>query len=351
MIQFQFTLSENIFKMHNVDENLKQVDFMQPGRYMNLLKCVDKSFNILPPPSNHAIERPYVQYFARMNTPITSIKTFPFNSYFAIGTINAIYIASNKLESTITFPKDETTMIYNIDVHPSSIFVACDGSSNNVRIISLQDYSSVAQLNNHKKKVSSIYFLPSVSKIYSTSYDGNLIISDLVKKKECFRFAKIDDGVGISTSVLKDDESVIAIGLDNGRVGVFDQREDQGMISINAHSNLVNSLALTSIGPYLSSCSIDKTMKVWDLRNIQEPVFQQNNLEFGLSKILFINESIIGGALSDGKFLKWDFKQNSLLKITRLSKFGVFCLDIQREDDFIIYTSEDKLISLFYYDL
>lgn len=351
---------------NNLDEGLLIDDFMQPGAYAFALNHVQKSIQLFPPfktveddskkeSNNDRKEkknRPYVQHFARLNTPVSCIRSFPFGDKFAIGTINAIYIASNKLEPACILPKNESTIIKNIDVHPSSMFVACDGPSdhNTIRIISLQNQLPIMELNKHSKRVSSIYFLPSVCKIMSTGYDGSLIISDVVKKKECYRHTVLNGEKAITTSSIKSDESMISLGFDNGYVGIFDERESDGMIELkNYHSQWINSLCFAPVKSYLATNSIDKSLCVWDLRNLEKPLFVKENIDANLSKVLFLNDTVLTAASTTGQLIQWDFNCGSILRIDKVREFGLFEMDIQRELDRMIISSEDKVVSLFYY--
>ncbi|KAK8896592.1 RING finger and WD repeat domain-containing protein 2 [Tritrichomonas musculus] len=337
-------------------------DFMQPGSYAYALSHNQKSLQVFPPfNSINGVEgneskqtRPYIQHFARLNTPVSAIRAFPFGDNFAIGTINTIYIASNKLEPTFNLPQNESTIVKNIDVHPSSIFLACDGPTdhNTIRIVSLQSHTQVMELNKHKKEVSSILFLPSVSKVLSTSFDGSLIISDLIKKHECFKFDKYEDKNAITTSSIKSDEAIISIAFDNGSVGIFDHRESSGMISLkNSHSMWVNSLCFAPVKSYMATNSIDKSLRVWDLRYLDEPLFRKDNLDTNLSKVIFLNDSVLAGASTKGELIQWDFNNSTVLRFDKVREFGLFEMDIQRESNRIVVSSEDTVVSMFYYYL
>ena len=343
-------------------------DFMQPGSYAYALNHLQKTIQLFPPfnsvnndsnkDSNNDTKekktRPYIQHFARLNTPISCIRAFPYDDNFAIGTINAIYIASNKLEPACILPNNESTIIKNIDVHPSSMFIACDGPSDNntIRIISLQNRLPIMELNKHKKKVSSILFLPSVCKIMSTSYDGSLIISDVIKKQECYKFRDFEDKNSITTSSIKNDESIISIGLDNGCIGIFDHRENAGVIQLkNSHSLWINSLCFAPVKSYMATNSIDKSLCVWDLRYLETPLFRKENIDANLSKILFLNDSVLASASTNGQLIQWDFNGGSILRIDKVREFGLFEMDIQRKLDRIVVASEDTVVSIFYYHL
>ncbi|OHT02433.1 hypothetical protein TRFO_30504 [Tritrichomonas foetus] len=336
--------------MNVIDKELVVDDFMRPGEYSNTIKKGEKMFEIFPSPESE-LQRPYIQHMARLNTQVTSIRSFPFNPYFAIGSINTIYIASSQLISTVHFTQKESAIIDIIDVHPSSMFLACNGSQNDVRIMSLQNCKTVMNLNRHDKKISSIYFVPSLCKIYSTGYDGLIIISDLVKSKECYKYRNYEDKMAMTSSDMKDDESIISVGFDNGKIGIFDNREAEKAIEISAHSNWVNSVNFAPVGSYISSCSIDKSMKVWDLRNIEKPIMNKGELPFSLSKTIFLNESVLCGTSSDGKFIRWDFKNDTLISLMQVRDFGIFSSDVQREQDRLIISAEDNVVSFLYYDL
>ena len=318
---------------------------------MNVLIILNKDSNN---GDQEKLVRPYVQHFARLNTPVSAIKAFPFGDNFAIGTINTIYIASNKLEPGFFLPKNESTIITNIDVHPSSMFLACDGPAehNSIRIVSLQNRLPIMELNKHKKKVSSILFLPSVCKVMSTSHDGSLIISDVVQKQECYKLNTFNEEKAITTSSMKNDETMISLGFDNGHIGIFDNRESVGMTTLkNSHSMWINSLCFAPVKSYMSTNSIDKSLCVWDLRYLGEPLFRKSELDVNISKVLFLNDSVLAAATTTGQLIQWDFNSGTIIRIDKVREFGVFEMDIQREHNRIVLASEDTVVSMFYYNL
>lgn len=343
-----------------VENNLE--DFMQPRSYEFTLQQIEQSFQLFPPfnsprqPTKDDFDqtekqKPYIEHFARLNSPISTIQAFPYGDCFAIGTINCIYIASNKLDRIIPFQENERTIFENIDVHPSTMVLACDSPArtNSVRIVSLQNNSTIMTLNKHMRKITSIFFLPSVHKIFSTALDGVLMISDLIKGTESYRFAAYENKSAITTASIKDEE-LISIGFDSGLVGIFDNREEEGMIQIpNAHSDYVNSIAFTPSQSQIATTSLDQMIKVWDFRNLEKPIFSQEAKGIHLSKIFFLDDSIVAGTSTTGKLIQWDASTGNLLKMNTVRQFGIFASTQQRDLDRLIVSSEDNVVSMLYY--
>ena len=338
---------------YSFPDSTTYVDPFRPRRFDYYITT--NSITIFPPVKQPIKKNPpYVQHILRSSSQISSLKSFPVNDIFALGTFNTIYVlAPPKVEISIDLPKESPSLIECIDVHPSEVYLACDGSSN-VRIISIPSGEIVASLNRHSQHVSSVFFAPTFNKVISTSFDGSLIISDFVKQKLCYRYDKFLNERSISTGAIRDDESIIVVGFNNGIIGIFDDREENGMIQLNAHSSWINSIAISSKNIdnacHIASSSTNKDVKIWDIRNLSEPILaQENSQECNFCKVMFSDDQSFFAMGVNGIISRWDYAENSLMNVYDLQTKSVTKCDLQRDFRRINFAGDNKVVSSLFY--
>lgn len=62
---------------------------------------------------------------------------------------------------------------------------------------------------------------------------------------------------------------MLAIGLKNGNIEILDNNTFEKYYSLKAHSREIRSVCFSPCGRYLSSCSLDNTIKIWDCINFK----------------------------------------------------------------------------------
>ena len=292
--------------------------------------------------------RPIVQPILRANAQITSIKYFPFSDAFVIGTLNAIYSVTESLKQDVAvyFDQNENIVINLLDVHPSEAFVACNSPSSSVRIVSLGTGSTVYECNKHKRTVSAVFFAPSFNRVCSAALDGTFIMSDLVKKRQCYCYDVFKDESPISTASMRHDETVIAFGFANGNVGIFDHRTSGQMTTLKAHSNWVNSVDFCVSSCNFATCGIDRTFKIWDLRRLEQPAFNESQLESSLKRVFFLNDGTFHTVAINGCISKWSICEGATCSL-KVKQCDIVACDAATDTNKIMLSGEDMVLSSF----
>jgi WD40 repeat protein len=291
--------------------------------------------------------RPFVQHFFRANSQITAIKRYPLADSIVAGTLNAIYAISGlaKCEVSVMFSAEETHVIDHLDVHPSEVFVACNGPVHNVRIASLATGSVLFEGNSHRAHVTSLFFAPSFNKICSAGLDGVFIMSDLVARKQCFAY----ETKPISTAAVRHDEKIVAFGCAQGRIRLFDSRQVNEMISLKAHSSWINHIDFSIGDSYFSTCGIDRAVKIWDVWNLSEAVYMDTSLEYCLKKVLFVEDGTFFGVGSDSIITRWSLTEGKMISPLKARQCGIVTSEICIGTKKLIFSGQDMVLSALNY--
>ncbi|TNE78627.1 MAG: hypothetical protein EP332_13530 [Bacteroidetes bacterium] len=147
----------------------------------------------------------------------------------------------------------------------NSIIASC--SKDRVLKIYFEDSSKMLEFT-HEADISDIVFDYAMRTLYTASPDGNIRSYDL--KKGVLTKRKFALGMPISSLTISHTGLIIA-GLDNGEIRFLNYMGKQAK-SIQAHNGEVTDLCYIFYKnkQYLASGSVDKLVKVWDVRTYKE---------------------------------------------------------------------------------
>ncbi|XP_052198631.1 DNA damage-binding protein CMR1 [Diospyros lotus] len=131
-----------------------------------------------------------------------------------------------------------------------------------------QDGDGIYLFHPYSGAVSGIVVQPfSLSKIYTSSYDGIIQLMDL--EKEEFDQIYSCDGPIFSISQRASDPKSLYFSDGHGVLSIWDERTGKSSTSWILHENRINSIDFSSENNNLmATSSTDKTARIWDLRNI-----------------------------------------------------------------------------------
>jgi WD40 repeat protein len=137
---------------------------------------------------------------------------------------------------------------------------------------------AITQLKLHTKSITSIQFrADDHTSVYTSSYDSTVRKLDLEKEIAVEVFAPSDDSVdeGISYMQLIDSEPhMVYFTTLDGRFGIHDTRlgakDEKGTQWYTLSEKKIGGFSIHPSQPYLvATASLDRTLKLWDLRKIQ----------------------------------------------------------------------------------
>jgi WD40 repeat protein len=339
---------------HPEDSNFFDDPFA-PRRAFHSPNSIFPSYSFCPPPRDSPTRpRPFIHHILRSNSQITSVRHFSFTDSHSLvfGCLNAVHYVTqwSKAESSILFPAKELTIVELLDVHPSEVFIACNGPSRNVRGGSLATGSSVWDCNVHRGHVSALFFAPSFNRIVSASLDGTLVCSDLVKQRRCFVYRKNQGAKGITTGGIRHDETVIGVGREDGIVGLFDHRDGE-VSEMKAHAGWVNAIGFCVSEPIFATAGIDRSVRIWDLRKLSEPIFVERAIPFGVKKVLFAADQSCFAIGTEGCVLRLSVGPEPAPLPMLVSTVGIVSADMCIDSNRIVYSTEDMVLSALSFDL
>jgi len=133
-----------------------------------------------------------------------------------------------------------------------------------------------------------------------TDKDGNLLFSegsnfftlkvDEKDKKVPVKSIKIESAKNISRITLDPTGSILAVGFEDGNIQLFDYREKELISSLPGHSTRVSDIAFNREGTLMASGSFDKTMKIWNLRDISKLPTVIDDFDSWIVSIIFSDD-------------------------------------------------------------
>jgi WD40 repeat protein len=97
----------------------------------------------------------------------------------------------------------------------------------------------------------------------STSIDGHINMVDIFQGKTQKSFFVDKSGIVGSTPLAQEDS--YAVALANNSVGLFSFKTGTTITQFNAHDDSIGKILFRN--QYLFTCSVDQTMKLWDLQS------------------------------------------------------------------------------------
>jgi WD40 repeat protein len=188
------------------------------------------------------------------------------------------------------------------------------------------------------------FFAPSFNRIASSSLDGTLLLSDLIKQKIVFQYRKFEGSKALSTARMRFDETVIALGTDDGLIELFDQRSGH-ITEVRSHAGWVNSLDFCVTEALLASAGIDRSVRVWDLRQLMEPVLVERGISFAINEVLFGSDKSCFAIGNDGCILRMSTTRIPSSMPMLVRPIGIVSADMCNECNRVIFSTEDMTLS------
>lgn len=209
-----------------------------------------------------------------------------------------------------------TEIVEVLSVSPDANWLACGGDKSGIKMIPLKGNSIGYDLIGHTGKIKSLVFSFDGKYLYSASLDGKVLKWDLSARTsknvttDLLQINSIDissngkylagvsrngeglvwnpeetsdnfrietEGKVIKIVRFKPDENTLAIGYTNGSVELWDISSKKKISGINAHTSEVNDIRFNNKYFQMATASSDKSMRIWDTRNLTLPPINFND--------------------------------------------------------------------------
>lgn len=193
---------------------------------------------------------------------------------------NNIKICSLKTGEEVITLSGHSQTVNAIAVTPDNKQIISASSDKTLKVWNLETHKETTTFNYHSACVNTVAITPDGQQAISGSEDKNLKVWNLDTGKEVFTLAGHNASVN-AIAITPSGKQVIS-GSSDKTIKIWDLYEKQGLFSfisnlitqrhrtINAHSDLVSALAVSSDGKKIfSSGSSDKILKIWDCVTVE----------------------------------------------------------------------------------
>jgi WD40 repeat protein len=233
-----------------------------------------------------------------------------------------------------------TEIIEILTVSPDAGWLACGSNTSVIKMIPLKGTSMGYDLKGHIGKIKSLVFSFDGKYLYSASLDGKVLKWDLAARTsknvstDLLQINSIDissngnylagvsnegkvlvwnpekttdnfrieaAGKVIKTVRFKPDENTLAIGYTDGFVELWDVSSRKKISELKAHTAEVNDIRFNNKYFQMATASNDKTLKIWDTRDLTTPPISFNDNESFVMVIEFSPDGqiVVSGTYAD----------------------------------------------------
>jgi len=201
----------------------------------------------------------------------------------------------------------------------------------------------LASLYGHTKSVKDAFIFNNNQYLVSGSFDGSIKLWDLEDNKVIHTYQLI-----VPTTIghisLHPSENAVIAGLNDGRLCVFDIRQNKEAHSFKGHNQYISALLCNADGTHVASGSWDRTVKMWDLRMLSCAATLIRHVDW-VQSIATLNDfkKIVSGS-RDGAVKIWDLSSvMELDNIKELTK-SMNAQSLTQNDK--AYTNEERIALL-----
>eukprot|EP01111_Echinosteliopsis_oligospora_P007755 TRINITY_DN2303_c0_g1_i1.p1 TRINITY_DN2303_c0_g1~~TRINITY_DN2303_c0_g1_i1.p1 ORF type:complete len:425 (+),score=135.27 TRINITY_DN2303_c0_g1_i1:51-1325(+) len=205
----------------------------------------------------------------------------------------------------------------------------------------------------HAAEVGCGGFSPDGKKIVTGSGDGSVKIWN-PKDQQCISTFSGHSwhSEGVTSLAFKSDSTVIASGSTDSSVCLGSIATNKALGKLVGHTNSVECLKFSNQQPFLFSGSMDGTLRIWDLNQLQPRltcVHDKQTEEHGVTRIATTNQAMVITSCTDGIVRAWDERTGSCVR--RFQAHSNIILDLTiAKDGSIITTSDDNTCRVFTLD-
>ena len=150
-----------------------------------------------------------------------------------------------------------------VSYHPSDRLLALSAAAPSLHLFDTELRRTLTTLNIHEEVITGINFTSCGTKMLSSSRDGVLNITDLIKSKV---ERQIHVNNCISSFIISKYDDYIALATKDSRILLFDNRTEGEVQNLDAHYGQVTTLATNNEGIIVSGGS-DHCVRIWDIRD------------------------------------------------------------------------------------
>jgi WD40 repeat protein len=165
--------------------------------------------------------------------------------------------------TTIAVP-GSSAFLRAAEFHPSDRLVGL-AKYDTITLYDLEKRQAVGSLVPHALSITGLLFSSDGSQVVSGAMDGRIATRDLVASRAVYDLRL---AAPVSCLAASADGGVVAAGLWNGDVQLFDARENRQSLKIEAHNGYVSAVQFSPDGALLATAGNDRTLNLFDVRGV-----------------------------------------------------------------------------------
>lgn len=250
----------------------------------------------------------------RVDHGVYSLCLLPSIACIAIGTSQGmLYIVDLRSKKIVSQHNYSPLAIYSLHEDPDHKRLWVLHAKGRLRILSLEDFSLLHQLDVSSEHLRSISIDAPRSKVYIGASDHKIHVFDW-KDVE-----KVDEWEAHSNSVfaltISPDGKQLLSGGRDAYLNSWDlENQYNSLRKIPAHNFTINQIVYSPSGKLFATASRDKTVKIWDANKLEllkviDPIRNEGH-RHSVNKVIWYSESSLLSASDDRRIIHWQIENN-----------------------------------------
>ncbi|ETO28818.1 WD-40 repeat-containing protein [Reticulomyxa filosa] len=276
--------------------------------------------------------------------------------------------------------------IKNIRFSPDGLTIASGSADKTIRIWDTMTGRELKKLENHTATICDLHYLPGGHTLVSCSVDGTIRICDVSSEREIKKFEG-HSNIIMGLHYSPDGGNIVSAGFDN-TVRIWDVRLEKEISKITAisplsvqyspdgrtiligvtdirvydlvtcaftkkfkgHEDLVYSIHFSPDRQHFSSCSFDKTIRIWNFESGKQIHCMKGHSDI-VNEIQYSPDGTILASCSNDKTIRiWDVKAGKRITTLRGHSGPVCGISFSPDGCSIVSSSSDRTIRLWVVD-
>ncbi len=326
------------------------VDFSPDGKYI-VSGSYDKTVKLWD-----VDNKKLVYSFNEYKGAIKSVSFSPDGQYIISG--------SNDKKLKLWHVEDQV-LLHTYDAHesevnsvgfsPDSKYIVSGSDDKKMKLWDADNKVFLHTFKGHKSRVNSVAISPDGQYIVSGSRDKTVKLWDVEDRVLLHTFDGHGHTLSVNSVAISPDGQYIVSGSRDKTVKLWDVEDRVLLHTFDGHKSEVNSVAFSPDGQYIVSGSLDKTVKLWDVKNQvllhtfngHEEAIIFNGHEEAIISVDFSPDGqyIVSGSL-DKTVKLWDVKNKVILHTFNGHESGVNSVSFSPDSQYIVSGSLDKTVKL-----
>ena len=237
-------------------------------------------------------------------------------------------------EPPLTLPlPGETGYSHASAFHPSDRLVALS-KGGTIFLHDLKFNQTISSIPAHASVITGLTFNSAGTILVSCSKDRRVVTQDMIKAKTVFDISMASP---VNTLARMRDGSVVALGMENGYVQLFDSRTDQSGVQFEAHAGSVSSVVFNGTCDMLATVGTDRVLQVFDVRQTVKVLRSfKRHLEFPMATAFDGDGRVWSGTIW-GEIQAWNINDGTSVLREPITKQPIYAMTYSEQRNSILY--------------